>query len=130
MIIKTKRNHVAALEPLPGDSIVMTRIGTAQVFQPITEYDAAVRDSVRLADHMEAHLDVVPMDIEDFVRLKSGMSLEQFIRTLPEAVLEELWHGCINGCVEAVRYSDDPVVRAQAAHVLQRVGHISPRSVQ
>lgn len=130
MIIRTKRNHVAALEPLPGDSIVMTRIGTAQVFQPITEYDSAVRESVRLADRLEAHVDVVPMDIEDFVRLKSGMTLEQFIRALPKAVREELWQGCVAGCMEAVRYCDDPEVRLQAAHLLQCVGHVPSRSGQ
>lgn len=121
-IIETKRNHVTALDPLPEDCIVMTRIGKAHVFQPITEYDAAVRDSVSLADHMEAHIDVVPMGIDDFVRIKSGLTLEQFIRTLPRAVLEELRQACINGCAEAVRYCDDPAVRAQAAAVLVKLG--------
>lgn len=120
-IIKTKRNHVAALEPQPGDVAVVTRIGAARVVQPIQQYASAVHESAKLADHMRAHVDVVPIDANDLLSI-GGQSFGAMFRGLPAAVLEELRQDCINACSEAVRYSDDADVRAQAAAVLVKLG--------
>jgi hypothetical protein len=124
-VIRTKQNMVAAYEPEAGDSVVMTRIGTARAFQPITRYEPAVREAAVMADYMQAHVDVVPMRIEEFVLLKSGMSMEDWLLTLSDATLEELRQLSIEACAEAVRYCDDPTVRAEAAAVLVKLGVVT-----
>lgn len=118
-IIRTQRNHVAALEPMPGDCVVMTRIGSTQAFAPITQYDAAVRESVGLADHIAEHIDVVPMGLDDFVQITMGFSLTDFLHALPPAALEELRQICIDACSKAIR-NDDDVSAEVAAKLLGR----------
>ena len=121
-VIHTKRNMVCAYDPLPTDNVVKTRIGTAKVFAPITHYRAAVREAVESADHMEAHVDVIPMGIDEFVKSRSGMSMADFLRTCPDAFIEELRQLSIEACADAVRFCDEPAVRAEAAAVLVKLG--------
>lgn len=120
--IHTRRNVVAAYEPLPTDCVVKVRIGTARAFVPITEYDAAVREAVAMADHMEAHVDVVPMGIDEFVKNRSGRSMVAFLHTCSAAFIEELRQLSIEACADAVRFCEEPAVRAEAAAVLVKLG--------
>jgi hypothetical protein len=85
----------------------MTRIGSTQAFAPITQYDAAVRESVALADHIAEHIDVVPMSLDDFLRITMGSSLADFLHVLPPATLEELRQICIDTFSKATRNNDD-----------------------
>lgn len=100
---------------MPGDCVVMTRIGSTQAFAPITQYDAAVRKSVELADRIAEHIDVVPMSLDDFVRITIGSTLADFLHASPPATLEELRQICIDTCSKAIRTNDDADVSAEVA---------------
>lgn len=120
-IIKTKRNHVAAYEPLPGDVAVVTRLGTAQVVQSIQQYRAAVHEAVAIADHMQHHVDVVPIDADELLA-RVGMTPESLVASLSPVGLAEIRQDCINACTDAMRYSDDPEVIEQAVETLGVLG--------
>jgi hypothetical protein len=65
-IIKTERNTVYALEPLPEDSFVQTYLGTPEGRELLTtchvdDYSRAVADAVRMADRMEYPVTLVPI---------------------------------------------------------------------
>ncbi|MEJ2031663.1 MAG: hypothetical protein P8Y63_01175 [Deltaproteobacteria bacterium] len=125
-IIRTKRNHVAALDPLPSDVAVVSRIGTARVVQPIHEYEQAVREAVAIADHMQAHVDVVPVSASEMLELL-GVSPESLLDDLSAAEREELRRACITACINAIRYSNDPEVVAEASEVLEMISFGSGR---
>lgn len=118
-VITTKRNHVAALEPLPTDVAVVSRIGKARVVQPIQDYEHAVSEAVRLADHMQHHIDVVPVDTRELLGL-SGMSPEAFIESLSPAGREELREICICSCIDVISNCDDAILVAEAADALAK----------
>lgn len=120
-IIKTKRNHVAALEAMPGDVAVVTRLGTAEVVQPIHQYRAAVQEAVTLADHMRLHVDVTPIDTDELLA-RAGMTPESLVASLSPVERDQLHQDCINTCTDAVRYSEDPAVVAAAEHTLRKLG--------
>lgn len=120
-IIRTKRNnHVAALEPQPSDVAVVTLIGTARVVQPIQDYGKATDDAVAMADHMQAHVDVVPIDTRELLEL-GGMTPETLIASLSPAELVALRQDCVNACTDAIRYSGEPKVAAEAFAVLAKL---------
>ncbi|MBP6012138.1 MAG: hypothetical protein KBA31_07915 [Alphaproteobacteria bacterium] len=122
-VIRTKRNMVCAYEPLPTDNVVMTRIGNARAYVNIDRYCAAVRNAVEAADdHADGHIDVVPMTITEFVQHKSGISFGDWLNSLPAATIETLRQDCIEACAEALRYCEEPAVRAEAAWVLAKLG--------
>jgi hypothetical protein len=113
---------VAALEPMEGDSVVMTRIGNVRTYQHIDQYDKAVSYAVKMADMMHNHVDVVPMDVSEFVKVKTGTPFSQYVRSLPAAALLELRQLAIEACEDALRNSSDADVRAQAATTLVQLG--------
>lgn len=116
-IIKTSRNHVAAYEPLSCDVAVVSHIGTAQVVQPIQQHRAAVHEAAAIADHMQHHVDVVPIDTDELLA-RVGMTPESLVASLSPVGLAELRQDCINACTDAIRYSEDPAVVAAAQHTL------------
>lgn len=120
-IIKTKLNHVAALEPMAGDVAVVTRVGTAEVVQPIHQYRAAVQEAVTLADHMLHHVDVTPIDTDELLA-RAGMTPESLVARLSPQERAQVRRDCINTCTDAVRYSEDPAVVAAAEHTLRKLG--------
>lgn len=128
-IIKTKRNLVAALEPMAGDVAVVTRVGTAEVVRPIHEYRAAVHDAEMLADHMSLHVDVIPINTDELLA-RAGMTPESLVASLSPAEREQLRQDCIATCAEAVRYSEDPAVIAAAECVLRKLGADNGQRVQ
>lgn len=119
-ITRTKRNLVAAIEPLSTDVAVLTLIGTARVVQAIHDYDKAVADAAALADHMKHHVDVVPIDADELLGFY-GMTRESLAESFSPAEREELRQDCVNACADAVRYSGEPKVAAEAADVLARL---------
>ncbi|KAK62902.1 hypothetical protein AZ22_4069 [Bordetella bronchiseptica 980-2] len=102
--------------------MVMTRIGTARTFRNIDQYDTAVQNAVAMADHMQAPVDVVPMDVAEFVQVKTGMALKDYLAGLPDAVREELRLMCIDSCMEILHDCPDAAIRVQAAAVLVALG--------
>lgn len=127
-IIRTKLNHVAAYEPLPGDVAVVTRMGTVQVVQPIQQYRAAVQEAVAIADHMRAHVDVVPIDTGELLA-RGGMTPESFVASLSPDERDQLRQDCINACTDAMRYSDEPEVVAEAVQTLGVLGIVNGQPV-
>lgn len=119
-IIRTKRNHVAALEPMAGDVAVVARLGTAEIVRPIQECRAAVHDAANLADHMLLHVDVIPIDTDELLA-RAGMTPESFVASLSPQEREQLRQDCINACTDAVRYSEDPAVIPTAEHTLRKL---------
>lgn len=119
-VIRLKRNHVSAFEPLPIDVAVVTFIGKARVVHPIQNYDRAVCDAVAIAHHMQAHVDVVPIDTGELLGL-GHMTPETFIDSLSPAERAALRQDCVNACTDAIRYSGDPKLMAEAADVLARL---------
>lgn len=127
-IIKTQRNHVAAYEPQAGDVAVVTRLGTVEVVQPIHRYGAAVHQAMAMADNMQAHVDVVPVDTVELLS-RNGMTPEAFMASLSPQEREQLRQDSITACTDAIRYSDDPELAALAAETLHMLGADSPRQV-
>lgn len=119
--IRTKRNHVAALEPVPTDVAVLTWIGTVRVLQPIHQYDHAVSAAAAHADHMRAHIDVVPISADELLALY-GVTPQSLAESLSAEERDQLRKECVNACTDAIRYSDDPEVAAEAATVLAKLG--------
>lgn len=127
-IIKTQRNHVAAYEPQAGDVAVVTRLGTVEAVQPIQHYDAALRKAVAMADHMQSHVDVVPIDTAELLS-RNGMTPESFVASLSPQQREQLRQDCITACTDAIRYSEDSAVAATAAETLHKLGADNPHQV-
>lgn len=127
-IIRTKQNHVAAYEPLPGDVAVVTRLGTAQSVQPIQQYRAAVQEAVNIADHMRTHVDVVPIDTDELLA-RAGMTPESFVASMTDEERDQLRQDSINACTDAMRYSDEPEVITEAVETLAMLGIVSGRPV-
>lgn len=65
-IIKTKRNYVAALDPLPQDRFVQTWLTGDErrllMIQPIEKYREAVDWALSRADHMSWPIEVIPVE--------------------------------------------------------------------
>lgn len=128
-IIKTKRNLVAAPEPMAGDVAVVTRVGTAEVVRPIQEYRAAVHEAEMLADHMSLHVDVTPINTDELLA-REGMTPESLVASLSPVERDQLRQDCINACTDAVRYSEDPAVVPTAERTLRKLGADNGQRVQ
>lgn len=128
-IIKTKRNHVAAIEPLPTDIAVITRVGVVEVVQPIQKYPAAVSEAKALADHMVLHVDVTPIDTNELLA-RAGMTPESLVASLSHDERDQLRRDCVAACNDAMRYSDDPELVAIAVETLGELGVTTNRQVQ
>ena len=78
-IFKTKRNMIAAYEPLPEDLFVLTYVGGRkhtflQAVRAIGQYSVAVNWAFMMADKLEHVVDVVPVTGFEYLQM-----------TLPEA---------------------------------------------
>ncbi|EJC63252.1 hypothetical protein QWA_06575 [Alcaligenes faecalis subsp. faecalis NCIB 8687] len=127
-IIKTKRNHVAAFEPMDTDVAVIVRIGTAQAVYPIQQYRQAVQEAEAHADHMQQHVDVVPVNADELLALK-GMTTEMLVADMTDDEREQLRKDCINACADAMRYSDDPALYPRAVATLRLLGVANSQQV-
>jgi hypothetical protein len=122
-IIKTKRNLVAAYEPLEGDVAVLLRFGAMRVLQAIGEYKAVVRDAVAIADDMEAHVDVVPLNTDEMLDHAGYASLEDFIASLTPVERAEWRRECIATLQEAILKCKDIDVVREASALLAKFVH-------
>jgi len=125
-IFKTDRNHVYALEPLPGDCFVQTYLGTAEGRELLTtchvdDYSRAVADAVRMADRMEYPVTLVPITASEFTA-KHREKLE----ALDDQTRGRLRQVAIASMLEVLRDCDDPDTRAEAYGVLQTLGVVRP----
>lgn len=117
-IIRTKRNWVYAYEPLPRDRWVVTMIGNKRLpMQPIDHYHHAVAWAVSMADQFEHHLNIVPMDIKDWVEWHREQ-VERWLAQLTPKETEQLRRDVIATCVEVLRDCDDRAVRIEAHDLL------------
>lgn len=120
-IIKTKRNFVAAYEALPGDVAVLMRFGAMRVLQAISEYDASVRDAVAIADDMEAHIDVVPVNTDEMLHLAGYASPEEFVASQTPQEREEMRRICIATLQEVILKSKDLDLVREAGALLAKI---------
>jgi hypothetical protein len=127
-IIRTKRNHVSAYEPLDRDIMVETLLtfGTGSnscrflTVQPIDRYQAAVDWAVSIADQFELPIQVVPIDVIDFVSLFRTRGE----RGLP-SMTPELWRDVATTCAEVMRDCNDPAIRAKLFDLLVKMKIVS-----
>jgi hypothetical protein len=121
-IIKTERNTVYALEPLPEDSFVQTYLGTPEGRELLTtchvdDYSRAVADAVRMADRMEYPVTLVPITASEFTaKHREGLD------ALDGQTRGGLRQVAIASMLEVLRDCDDPDTRADAYGVLQTLG--------
>lgn len=110
--------------PTPTDIAVVTTLGDKRVgVHPIHEYNDAYRRAGNASGRGGARAELVPIDTRQLLAL-SGKTPEQFIASLDSATLLELRHLAIDACVDALRYCNDPAVRADASGVLVKLGVI------
>lgn len=115
-IIKTKRSLVAAYEPQTGDVAVLLRFGAMRVLEAIGDYEAVVRDAVAMADDMEAHIEVVPVNTDEMLKHMGYASLEDFIASLPPQERAQLRRDCIATLQEVIlKEKDLDLVRKASA---------------
>lgn len=120
-IIKTKRNFVSAYEPQTGDVAVLLRFGAMRVLEAISEYDAIVRDSVALADDMEAHIEVVPVNTDEMLKHMGYASLEDFVASLPPDERQQLRRECIATLQEVILKEKDLDLVSKASAILAKL---------
>jgi hypothetical protein len=121
-IIKTERNTVYALEPLPEDSFVQTYLGTPEGRELLTtchvdDYSRAVADAVQMADRMDYPVTLVPITASEFTA-KHREKLE----ALDDQTRGRLRQVAIASMLEVLRDCDDPDTRAEAYGVLRTLG--------
>lgn len=114
--------NVVAHEPKRTDVAVVTTIGSARLgLHPIYQYNEAYFQASKLSVQLDAQAEVTPIDTRDLLSL-SGMSPEDFIRSLDEATKLELRLLAIDACVDALLHCNDRAVRSEAAAVLTKLG--------
>lgn len=122
-IIKTKRNFVAAYEPLPGDVAVLMRFGAMRVLQSINHYDAMVRDGVAIADDLEAHVEVVPLDADELLKLAGYETPDDYVASMAPQEREQLRRECIATLQEVILKSKDLTLVREAGALLAKIVH-------
>lgn len=122
-IIKTKRNFVAAYEPLPGDVAVLMRFGAMRVLQSINHYDAMVRDGVAIADDLEAHVEVVPLDADELLKLAGYETPDDYVASMTPQEREQLRRECIATLQEVILKSKDLTLVREAGALLAKIVH-------
>jgi hypothetical protein len=120
-IIKTKRNLVAAYEPQTGDVAVLLRFGAMRVLEAIGDYEAVMRDAVAMADDMEAHIEVVPVNTDEMLKHMGHASLEDFIASLPPQERAQLRRECIANLQEVILKEKDLDVVREASAILAKL---------
>ncbi|AZQ66056.1 hypothetical protein EF888_02300 [Silicimonas algicola] len=124
-VIHTKRNMVAAYEPLPEDLFVEVRIGTPSgrrvlLTKKIAEYETAVTWAREMADVMEHHIEVVPVTGPEYMH-RNRSSIAHFMATLTDQEHGEVRSILVTAMGDLMRDSDDPEIRREAHGVLRQL---------
>lgn len=123
-VIKTKRNFVCALEPLPEDQYVQTwLIGERHHLlstQPIDQYEAAVGWAVGMADKMELYIEVVHITAAEHLH-RHWERVCRAVARMTDQERHELREFVVNTAAEVMRDCPDEEVRAKAYEVLVKM---------
>ncbi len=126
--IETQRNRVYAYEPQPDD--VFVRIGWGAPgdgrylrtitlpYAPISEYNAAVRWAVAIADQIVHPIHVVTLNHRDMRVAGRFKPLREAVASMTGQERGEMRQLMIATCAEVMRDCDDEHIRAGAYDVL------------
>lgn len=128
--IMTKRNFVAAHEPLEEDQLVQIWIRGEHkrhllLTQPIDQYQAAVDWCLSMADQMEMPLVVVPITAPEYLTANRE-AVERRLMEMTDQERGDLRQSVMATVAEVLRDCDDPDVRADAYDVLVKMKVIRP----
>jgi len=121
-VIRTKRNIVCALEPLPEDRFVQTLLGTSSgqrvlSTNPIADYDASVAWAVAMADQMAHAITIMPITTKEHLDTNRER-LARGIAALSDQERDGLRQVAIASMQQVAQDSRDPKVRADALTLL------------
>jgi hypothetical protein len=124
-IIKTKRNFVAAHDPLPEDCFVHVFLRGSEKrhllsTDTIDHYREAVNWAVGIADAMDQPIEIVPVTGEEYLR-RNRDGLERYLAGLTDQERGALRQDAIASMAQILRDSSDPKVRAEAYEVLKQL---------
>lgn len=126
---RTKRNIVAAYEPLPDDMMVRTIVhggdGSARTVstQHIDQYKQAVDWAVSMADQFEYPVHVVPISAEEY-GADHGDALQRRFDAMTPDQRRELRQAVVRAMATVMRDCGDTRVRAEAFDVLVQIGAV------
>lgn len=124
-VIKTKRNFVCALEPLPEDQYVETWLMGSEgqyllLTQPIERYQEAVDWAVGMADKMAWHLELVPITRAEYLQ-RQRERVDRAVARMTDQERGELRQVVVSTAAEVMRDCPDREVRAKGYDVLVKM---------
>lgn len=123
-VIKTKRNFVAAYEPLEGDCFVEAWLTGENrhllLTQTIDQYRAAVDWAVGMADQMAWPLEVVTITRAEYLH-RNRDTICAALAAMTDQERGELRQLVVKACAQMLRDCEDSGVRADAYDVLVKM---------
>ena len=125
-VIKTKRNMVAAYEPLPEDRFVLTYVlgqkhRFVQSVRTINQYLAAASWAVEMADKLAHVVEVVPYTKSEYVTIMRRQ-VEDASANPTDRKYFDLKQDWVITLLETLRESDDLEDHAAAREILVDMG--------
>ncbi len=128
--IHTKRNLVAAYEPMTDDLFVETWIGRPDgwhilLTQPIDSYQQAVAWAVSMADMMALPINIVPITGEEYLN-RNREGIHRYFANMNDQARGAMRQCMVTTCATVMRDSTDAELRTEAYEVLCKLKVIEP----
>ena len=135
-IIKTQRNMVIAYDRQPDDVLVNVSwpapVGDGKhlrpvglPYAPISEYAAAVKWAISMADKMAHPIHVLPLNHRDIFNTGRFEPFRKFLASMNEQERKEVRQIVVDSCAAIMRDSNTPALRANAFKMLVRLGVVT-----
>ena len=135
-IIKTKRNMVIAYDRQPDDVLVDVSWPApvsdgkhlrpvSLPYAPISEYAAAVKWAISMADKMAHPIHVLPLNHRDIFNTGRFEPFRKFLASMNEQERKEVRQIVVDSCAAIMRDSNTPALRANAFKMLVRLGVVT-----
>jgi hypothetical protein len=128
MIWTANGNCVAALPPAPGDLFVVATLFGERVFiKPVGEYGRAIEIAeafARATTHLRPFtIKVLSMTFGELIA-HMGHTREEYAKLLTPEDAERDRKAAVDACMNILRTSNEPQVRAEALEILKQMGAI------